>query len=409
MYLSQTTHSLVATSNAAATTTEPQFAVSYQNYSVNGMDLLPLSGQGSLTGTSEATLVAAPAASKTTWVKRLTISNVDTVSHTITVFKDVSGANTQIIQAILASGNTLVYSDDGTWSIFTTTGAAAGTPSYVLREYNTASTWTKPAALVALLVSSVGAGGGGGSGTRQAAGTNRFGGSGGGGGAVAWRLLTAAELAASYAVSPGAIGVGGTAISVNDTIGNVGSAGGDSSFGGIVIAKGGFGGAAGNTSAPAGTSGGSASTSVPAQTPYALAGATGGAGQTTSATSGGQGYTANGAPGGAGGGGISNANTSSVAAYNGGAVNNNNVVIAGPAFNANGADNQSRSLFFHPTLIGTYGLGTGGGGGRPGAENGGDGGDYGAGGGGGSGVLNGTVSGKGGDGGLGLISVLEIY
>ena len=406
MYLSATTHKIQAVSNATATTTEPVYVASFEDCGSAGWELPMLSSEGSLSGTTDVDVVGAPAAGKTRQVKEFTIFNADTVSHTINVYKDVSGTNRPIVQAVLRSGETLIYNADNSWSIF----SQAGETSVTLREYIANNTYTKPAGLKAAFVFGGGAGGGGGSGARLAAGTNRFGGGGGGGGAVVWRMLTATEIAASVAITIGVGGPGASGVVANDTNGTAGTAGTDTSFGALMVAKGGSAGGGGSTAAGSSGTGGQASACTPASGPYALTGGNGNTGATTAAANGSNGMTgASASASGAGGGGISNGNTSSTATYTGGAITNNGVSVSGGTFGQDGTSNAARSMFFHPSLIGSYGLGSGGGGGRPDDVDGGNGGDYVAGGGGGSGVLNGTVSGAGGRGGHGFLMILEFY
>lgn len=403
MYLLNT-EKLQIKSNVAATTTEPSYVVSYNSFDAGLLD--PLSGAGLLSGTTEVDVVGDPGASLSYQVKVVTVCNQDTVSHTITVYKDVSGTNRQIAQALLQAGETLQY-DGALWSVFSQSTQSAT----VLREYIANDTWTKPAGLKGILACAVGAGGAGGSGARNAAGTNRFGGSAGGSGSIRWRYFTASELTATVAITIGTGGTGGTGQTADNSGGNNGTAGTDTSFGAFLVASGGTGGPGAAATAAGGTgAGGLTSTGTPTQGPYALVGNAGPAGQTTSASTGSTGFNGFSAcPSGAGGGGINNGNTSSTATYTGGSIINNGVTVSGGTFGQNGTDNVARSLLFHPSLTGSYGIGTGGGGGRPDDVDGGNGGNYGASGGGGSGVLNGTTSGAGGNGAGGLLVMYEFY
>jgi len=92
----------------------------------------------------------------------------------------------------------------------------------------------------------VGGGGGGGSGPRRATATLKTGG--GGGGGAAWNRLAypASVLSSPETVTIGTGGPGGVSVTSNDTNGNAGSAGVDSTFGNLLRAKAGSGGGAGN-------------------------------------------------------------------------------------------------------------------------------------------------------------------
>lgn len=111
----------------------------------------------------------------------------------------------------------------------------------VYREYLDVDTWNKPADLVYLEVYCVGAGGGGASGAKRPSGTVSRGGGGGGTGPVIYRTFVHDQLPSSVAISTGSGGPGGIGVTTNNSTGNEGSAGGNSSFGSLVIATGGRG------------------------------------------------------------------------------------------------------------------------------------------------------------------------
>ena len=342
----------------------------------------------------------------------------------------IAGTKTAIGNAIEAKGVSLGASTFREYA--DKVGEIPSPTDYVLREYTGSDTWTKPAGLKELFVVCIGGGAGGGSGSRGAAGVLRRGGGGGGGTVIVWRKISAAELGATETVTVGAGGAGGAAVTADDTNGNDGTAGGDTSFGTLVVSKGSKIGKKGINADS------SSSTSVvceinestPSQKIYQYILGTG----TSSSTSGGNGANAsvnvlsfydynniNG--GGAGGGGKSTANGTG----NGGGGtrlykidNTQSAVRTGGAANTsgyNGLDNQGLQLLmqYNTTAIPTKGLGTSGAGGGAGdntptaAGAGGNGGSYGGSGGGGGASLNGANSGKGGDGAGGLCLVYEQY
>ena len=407
MYLSATNEKLQVVLGSTVTTNQLEWHCSYQDITSAGMTLPQSSSQGLTNNTTDVDMVAAPAAATTRQVIIINIYNDDTVSQTVTVKKDVGGTDTILWKGVLQAGDTLYWSREDAWSIITGTSVAAVT----FTTFTANGTYTKPAALKAALVCCIGAGGGAGSGPRLAAGNNRVGGGGGGGGAIAWRYFGANEIASTVTVTVGTGGPGGAAVLVDATNGNNGTTGGDTDFGGIVIAKGGQAGSGGTNSTGTGGSGGQSSTSTISYGPFAMTGNTGASGQTTTANPGTAGLNGlQACPGGAGGSGINSANVSATTAGAGGGVYENGILQAGPFAGAapNGVNNKSRFLNFSNLLTSGLGVGTSGAGGYPAFKDGGNGG-YGAGGGGGSGVLNGTASGKGGDGGGGLCIVMNIF
>ncbi len=407
MYLSASNDKIQVVLSGAITTNQLRCVASWQDITSAGMTLPQSSSQTLTNDTTAVDLVAVPAASTTRQVTHINIFNADTVAATVTVQKDVSATDWILVRSLLQAGDTIQWSREAGWVIL----KGSEQESVIFTVFTSSGTWTKPAGFKRAILALVGAGGGAGAGRRGAAGTNRFGGGGGGGGAVVFLSIASGALPATVAVTIGAGGTGGAGITVDDTNGNPGTAGGDTSFGAIVIAKGGSLGGGGSTAAGALGAGGSVATGNPQYGPFAIGGANGAAGNTITTAAGATGFIGTtGAPGGGGGGGINSSNVSGVAAMTGGAVYQNGVLQAGPtSASPNGANNQSVFLHFSTTLTSGYGLGTGGAGGIPSNVNGGNGGNYGAGGGGGSGVLNGTDSGKGGDGAGGLIVVMELY
>lgn len=117
MYLSATTHSLKIVSDATATTTEPQFVISYNDHTSSGMILPQSSTQGNLNGLTSVTALSAPAASTTRQISHLTLFNADTVSHKLTILKDVSGTGYIILSLTINPNETLEYSRENGFRI----------------------------------------------------------------------------------------------------------------------------------------------------------------------------------------------------------------------------------------------------------------------------------------------------
>lgn len=408
MYLSATSHKIQAVLGGTVTVNQVVCVASYQDITSSGMTIPQSSSQVLTNDTTAVDVVGAPASSTTRQIVHLLFYNADTSAVSITVSKDVSGTDYTLITTTLQSGSVMEWSRETGWKVKESTDS----PAITFSTFTSDGTWTKPQGMTRAIVAAVGGGGGAGSGRQGAAGENRFGGGGGGGGALVIASIAAGALASTVSVTIGTGGTGGAAQASTSSNGNAGTAGGDTSFGGIVIAKGGSAGGAGSTAAGAAGGGGAANASNPSYSPFALNGAAGTAGTTnTTSTAGGSGMLGNTASsGGAGGAGINNANTSATSAGAGGGIYENGILQAGPSAGAspNGSNNKSKFLHMSTTLTSGTGIGTGGAGGYPTFPNGGNGG-YGAGGGGGSGTLNGTSSGKGGDGGNGFVVVMEIY
>lgn len=190
--LDSTTKSLKAVLAASATSSQPEFTVAYADNT--GSAFTEGSSDGTFSGTSDITLVAAPGSSTRRMVKSLFIYNRDSVSHEFTIKYDNNGTQRHTHKFTLGSGET--------WNLDTntvsSTSSVVTTGSYLPVQY---------------LV--VGGGGGGGSGTPPYAnyapsnlvkpGLN--GGGGGAGGFV--EGLISLELGRAYPLKIGAGGAGG--------------------------------------------------------------------------------------------------------------------------------------------------------------------------------------------------------
>ena len=175
-------------------------------------------------------------------------------------------------QATYAAGDILYASAINTLSKLTAGSngdvltLAAGVPSWaapaggggvVLTKYTASDTWTKDADAKWITVYIWGAGHGGGSGRRGGALSGRSGGGGGAGGGGLCYSGPAAFFNATETVTIGAGGTGGAAIAVDDTNGNPGTNGGDTSIGFILAGRSnsdGFGGGGTSTDGTAGNS-----------------------------------------------------------------------------------------------------------------------------------------------------------
>ena len=282
-------------------------------------------------------------------------------------------------------------------------------------QYTSSSTWNKPAqsSFKGIWVYLQAAGGGGGSGILNS--STATGGGGGGGGSGMWIWLSTASLGSSENYIIGTGGSGGIAGS--------GTAGGDTSFGSLALAKGGNGGTVGSTSAGTvvGGNGGNLANCIPAYGPWSIIGGSGGVGhRTRNQATLGPGYDGMdgkaAAPGGGGGAGLQSG--THYAGYPGGGCWYLGSYTAGGAFGTSGGGNGTNGIddvnlsLTHGIATPTIGIGTGGGaGGGNNSGNGGNGGNGGRGcGGGGGGAGSPTfLRGKGGDGGDGFILLVEIF
>ena len=152
------------------------------------------------------------------------------------------------------------------------------------RSFSATGTFTKPPCYSQIYAECWGAGGGGGSGSFRAS-SPAFDGGGGGGGGYMFRSILASALSSSETVTIGAGGAGGAGVgsiggSPDETQGNAGTAGGDTTFS-TCVADGGNGGGAGSTNTSSGfVSGGTgggygATNNVGNNTNYAFGGGNG--------------------------------------------------------------------------------------------------------------------------------------
>lgn len=265
--------------------------------------------------------------------------------------------------------------------------------------FTSSGTAVKPPWATEARVTLMAGGSGGGSGRRGAAGTIRCGGGGGGGGGLNESLIPASAISTSTTVTVGAGGAGGAAVTADDTNGNAGTAGGQTSFGALLRAAVSGAGAGGTATTGTGGSAGTLCAHLPAV----------GASASTTGLVGVVGNrVALAGSGGASGGGITAANVDSAGgngASTSGAFNNASAVATGGTASSGTAGGDGQSVTANLVVGGASGAG-GGSNSTGAAGAGGNGGTYGGGGGGGGASLNGNNSGKGGDGASGIAVVV---
>jgi len=109
LVLDTTTKSITVAMSGAPATTNPDFVTAYSDD--NGTTFVEGSSDGALNGTSQVTLVSAPAASTRRLIKSIFIENRDTASVTLTVTLNSNGTLRNIAKVTLAVGDT--WSTDG--------------------------------------------------------------------------------------------------------------------------------------------------------------------------------------------------------------------------------------------------------------------------------------------------------
>jgi len=110
LVLDTTTKSITVAMSGAAATTNPDFVTAYSDD--NGTTFVEGSSDGALSGTSQVTLVSAPAASTRRLIKTIYVENKDTAAVTITVTLNNNGTLRNIAKVTLQVGDT--WSTDGT-------------------------------------------------------------------------------------------------------------------------------------------------------------------------------------------------------------------------------------------------------------------------------------------------------
>jgi hypothetical protein len=111
LILDSTTKSIKAVMSGVAATNNPDFTAAWADN--NGSTFVEGASDGALTGTSSATLVAAPASSTRRVIKSITIENKDTAPVTVTISYDNNGTLRVIAKVTLQVGDT--WTTDGTF------------------------------------------------------------------------------------------------------------------------------------------------------------------------------------------------------------------------------------------------------------------------------------------------------
>ncbi len=268
--------------------------------------------------------------------------------------------------------------------------------------FTASGTWVRPPLLSKLRGKLIGAGGSGASGARNAASTIAIGGAPGGGGYIVTFDLPASLVASSEAVSIGAGGNPGTAVTTDNTSGVTASNPVTSTyFGTHASALYGARGIGGLTTAVMATASSQQSNyGVPGQAPSSSA---------TAAATGGDGYAGSGSPGAS----ITAANGALTTGAGGKGSLLSRTAISGGAVPVAGTNGGAGNPGLAVSDYGAHDGGSGGSGGLSsltavGAD-GADGGAPGGGGGGGAGSRNGFNSGNGGRGGRGELRLIEEY
>ena len=110
LVLDTTTKTITVAMSGAPATTNPDFVTAYSDD--NGTTFVEGSSDGTLNGTSQVTLVSAPAASTRRLIKTIYIENKDTAPVTLTITLNNNGTLRNIAKVTLAVGDT--WSTDGT-------------------------------------------------------------------------------------------------------------------------------------------------------------------------------------------------------------------------------------------------------------------------------------------------------
>lgn len=115
MILDTTARSIEILLGGAVTTNELPWVVSYADHTDE--TFIPATAQGVSNGTTEVTIVSAPAASTQRQLKYLNIYNADTVTAVVTIQLDDTTVNRIMMKVTLPVGYQLVYTDTTGWTV----------------------------------------------------------------------------------------------------------------------------------------------------------------------------------------------------------------------------------------------------------------------------------------------------
>lgn len=111
LILDAITKTIKVVMSGAATTTNPDYVVSYADN--NGTTFTEASSDGALNGTTDVAIVAAPASGYRRVIKSICIQNRDTAAVTLTIKYDNNGTQRNIAKVTLQTGD--YWSTDGTY------------------------------------------------------------------------------------------------------------------------------------------------------------------------------------------------------------------------------------------------------------------------------------------------------
>lgn len=118
LLLTNTTHILELVTSSTASV---DYSISYVD--MDSTTFTPGSTDGAITTVTTTTILSAPASSTQRQVKMMSIANKGTASNTVTVQKDVSGTNYEILPAIvLGADESLQYIDGKGFSVLDSSG-----------------------------------------------------------------------------------------------------------------------------------------------------------------------------------------------------------------------------------------------------------------------------------------------
>lgn len=122
LILDSTLKSLEVVLGGAITTNQLPWVIAYVDVKTSDMSLLAVSeGDGQTNSTTAVTMATAPASGNSRQVKAIYLHNADTVNATVTVQVNNNGTARTIFKAILATLETLRFSESG-WQVFTVNG-----------------------------------------------------------------------------------------------------------------------------------------------------------------------------------------------------------------------------------------------------------------------------------------------